>query len=230
MAARRPSSSGLTVLEILIAVAIFAIVTTLLWGTLQGTLTAKRRVEATQDRYRSVRLALNRMARELSTAYLSTNEPLSAVERRTFLVGEDRGDTDRLRFSALAHVRLREGAHESDQSIIQYYLAPDRSDSTTGRHALHLWRRETRRLANEPVEKITGEAYVLCPDVSALQLSYYDPRNREWRSDWNTLALDGQANRLPTRVRISLSVLDPAGKTLQFLTATRLVLQEPFGT
>src|SRR6185295_2017097 len=122
-------SRGFTLIEVMVAVAIVAVVTTLIWGSFRNTFRTKSAIEAQSGRYRTVRLALERMSRELSMAYLSQNEDTFQQERRTFFQGKRHGDFDEVRFSYFGHQRLYGDARESDTAQILYTTMRDRNDS-----------------------------------------------------------------------------------------------------
>ena len=67
-------SRGFTLVEIMVAVGILAMAAVMVTGTMRNTFRTKSAIEANAGRYRTVRLALERMAREISMAYLSQNE------------------------------------------------------------------------------------------------------------------------------------------------------------
>jgi general secretion pathway protein J len=75
------AAAGFTLLEIMIALAILAFITTIMWGSFSQTVTNKRAVEAAQDRSHTVRVALLRMAREIEMAYLADENSLTADRR-----------------------------------------------------------------------------------------------------------------------------------------------------
>ncbi|MDB4970126.1 MAG: putative ral secretion pathway protein [Myxococcales bacterium] len=214
---------GFTLIEVMVAVAILAIVTTLTWGSFKQTFSTKAQVEAQAGRYRTVRLALDRLARELSMAYISQNEDTSQPERRTRFVGKRRSDVDEIMFSYLGHQRLYQDANEADTALVGYYSARDRDDS----RKTNLMRRETRRLSNYKIDEQPGEADIVCDDVIRLKLDYWDARDKQWREEWVTTAADGQPDRLPSKVRITLTVRDERGKEVPFQTEVRLVMLEP---
>jgi general secretion pathway protein J len=220
MTARR--QSGFTMLEVLVSIAIVAGMMTLLWGSFSLTANSKRRVEEIEDRYHQLRLAMGRMAREISMAYLSKNDQAGKLKPRTLMTGQRNASVDDLLFSSLAHMRLQENAKECDQSLIRYYSAPDPDD----RSVTNLMRRESRRLGTEhPGED--GPAYIMLEDVEALHFEYFDEQNNEWRETWDTTSMDGQPDRLPSKVRISLTMRDEAGEEITFQTATRVHMLDP---
>ena len=73
-------------------------------------------------------------------------------------------------------------------------------------------RRETRRLSYLKIDEQPGEADIVCDDIIKLKLDYYDHRDKVWREEWQTTSLDGQPDRLPSKIRITLTVRDERGK------------------
>ena len=61
---------GFTLIEVMVAVAILGLVGTLVYQGFAQTALNKARVETDVDFYRTVNLALERMAREISMAYV----------------------------------------------------------------------------------------------------------------------------------------------------------------
>ena len=220
MTARR-SSSGFTMVELMLAMAIFAFITTLMWGSFSQTATSKRAIQNEQERAHTVRVALMRMSRELEMAYLSDNENTAITNRRTFFTASARADVDEVTFASFAHQRLRAGAAEGDSALISYYGAPDPDD----RRVLNLMRRETRRLQAEDPSSLLGEAYILCPDVARVKFAFYDHRKKEWQTDWSTLDASGTPY-LPAHVRITLTIVDDRGQEVSYSTDARIQVTE----
>jgi len=224
MTARRHRSSGFTMIEMLLALSIFAFITTIMWGSFAQTASSKKVIQSEQERAHSVRVALMRMAREIEMAYVSDNENTAIANRRTLFVGSARADVDELTFSTFAHQRLRAGAAEGDTSLITYYGARDPDD----RRVLNLMRRETRRLQAEDPTTLPGESYILCPDVARVKLAYYDHKKKEWETDWSTLDASGMPY-LPTHIRITMTVVDERGVEVSYSTDARIQITEKVG-
>jgi len=62
---------GFTLLEVLIAVAVLALIGGLTWKSFDGAYAVKARVEQAEERDQMVRGALTRLAREVSMTFLS---------------------------------------------------------------------------------------------------------------------------------------------------------------
>ena len=217
----RASASGFTLLEVMLALAILGFLTTIMWGAFSQTVTNKRAIQASQERLHTVRVALTRMTRELEMAYLSDNENVAGTNRRTFLTSTPRTDVDELTFSSFGHQRLRAGVPEGDTSLISYFGARDPDD----RRVVNLMRRETRRLQAEDPNVITGESYVLCPDVARVKFAFWDHKLKAWQNDWSTLNASG-TKYLPAHVRITLVVLDERGQEVTYSTDARINMTE----
>jgi general secretion pathway protein J len=216
MRSQRKTQHGFTLVEIMLALALMALLTSILWGTLAQTAKVKRRIEQAQDRTHTVRVALMRMSREIEMAYVAF-EATGTQERRTMFSGTSHNDFDELRFSWFGHLRFRADQAEGDTALVTYFSQPDPDDSML----TNLMRRETRRLEAKDPKLIPGETYILCPAISRLKFAYYDYKQKDWREEWDTTKADGQTY-LPTQVRISLTVLDERGAPITFTSIARL--------
>ena len=148
---RRRRGGGFTLIELMVAVSIVAMISTLVWSTIRQTSLTKQTVEAQALRYRTVRLALDRMARELSMAFVSQNEDTSQPEKRTRFVGKINGKMHNLTFSYFGHQRLYEDAPEADTAVVSYFTEIDKQTRQQ-----NLWHRESRRLGYLKPEDLAG--------------------------------------------------------------------------
>jgi general secretion pathway protein J len=225
MRGRTHSNRGLTLIEVALAVAILAVLATLTWGSIARAFDAYETVTDIDRRYHNVRVALNRMAKELSMAYLASPRRTRGPELmwKSVFKSEDGSPFPSLHFTAFAHQILRADAKESDQCEISYFGAPDEDDPKR----LNLMRREDPRPDREPTEG--GRSYVLAEDVKDFKLRFWDPRAAEWVEEWDTENADF-AGRLPTLVEITLVTFDEQGEPLTFVTKARINLTAELGT
>src|SRR5687767_8890644 len=118
----RRAFHGFTLMEVMVAVAITALMGTIVAMAFQTGFKAKEVVEGDAERYRMVRVSLNRMAREIGSAFVSDRyDPKryrDANDRPTNFVGE----RDRLLFTTMAHQRLYTDSKESDQAVVEYFV------------------------------------------------------------------------------------------------------------
>ena len=215
---------GFTLVEVLVAVAVLAVMMIFAWGAISQTVRAKKVFGASQDRYREARNAMTRIVHDLEMAYVSGNEDRTQVETRTFFIGEASGDIQSLRFSSFAHTRLYSDANESDQTVIAYFGANDRD----ARGQENIMRRENRRLSGpgERWDSTPGETDILFTDVKKLKFTYWDFRGSEWKDTWSTQGVEGANGRIPDRIKIALTFVDENGKETTLTTEARLHLQE----
>ncbi|MEM1029296.1 MAG: type II secretion system protein GspJ [Myxococcota bacterium] len=214
---------GFTLLEVLVAIAVVGLVGMLIYGSFRGMNRSRDNMQTVNDRYQQGRQALDRMARELSGAYLSLHQPLDQRQftRQTIFTGKSQNPTDRLDFTAFAGQRLKADSHVSDQVELSYFAAPD---PTTGR--IDLVRRADRYLDLEPDQG--GIVQVMVEDIVSFDVRYLDPLTFEWVDDWDTTQAAGQLNRLPAQVWVQLVVNDQRiGQTITFETKTTLPIQLP---
>jgi general secretion pathway protein J len=166
-------------------------------------------------------VALTRLARELSQAFLSSDYDRKRYrEPLTVFLGKDRGNEDDLLFTSMSHVRLRRDAKESDQSVLEYTLEPDPDHA--GERAL--FRREKAHLDENPDRG--GAKAVVCEHVTTFDVQYWDWKRQEWAREWVTNSAE-HANVLPTRVKVRLGLKMPDGKERAFETQARVAIIHP---
>jgi len=212
---------GFTLLEVMIAVAVLAMIGGLTWKSFDGAYGLKQRVEQAEDRDQTVRGALDRIAREVSMTFLSEHYDRKRFrERPTFFRLKDGRREASLTVTSFAHQRLHVDAKESDQAVFEYKL--DRDEG--GRRSL--FRRVKPQIDEEPDRG--GERAVLAEDVLRFSVQAWDPKDREWRDEWDSNSPQRTGGALlPTRVRIAITVLDEQGKERTWSTQARLMLGLP---
>lgn len=229
---------GMTLMEIMISIAIMAFMMALVWSTTTHTTQTKRDYEALEERMHEIRNGLARVVADLEEAYLSKNQDLSSFDPRTMFIGKDGGDIDDLRFTSLAHQQLYADANESDQTMISYSAISHkkRDDADPEPSGAIDWvRREQRRLTNpgDNWKDMPAAVDVIIPNVKHVDFEFWDWKDSEWKADWDTSKQDAQKDRLPTRVRITLTY-DDDGYDQKISTQAHLILQEAvesrFGT
>lgn len=212
-------SRGFTLIEIALAVAVVATMGALTWGSVAQSFDAYETVQHIDQRYHNVRVAMNRMAREISMAFLTHPQRSAGPELmwKTVFIGRPGSDFSELQFTSFAHEVLREDAKESDQCEIGYTVERDEDE----REQRNLVRREDPRIDREPEKG--GPIAVLAADVKKFKLRYFDPKDDDWTDEWNTERPEFEG-RLPSLVEITMVVEDENKKELKFVTKTRINL------
>ncbi|MCE9666693.1 GspJ family type II secretion system protein [Myxococcus stipitatus] len=211
---------GFTLMEVMVAVAITALMGTVVAMAFQSGLAAKDSVEAEADRYRQVRVAMNRMTREIGSAFVSARYDLKRYrdqqDRPTNFIGE----SDRLLFTTFAHQRLYTDVKESDQAVVEYFVEPTSDKTARGR--MDLMRRVDPNVGGERMDR-GGTTDVLLEGVKKLEFEYWNTEKKEWDDEWDTRRTE-QKSILPTRVRITLYAVDETGKEARYTTQARIML------
>ena len=182
----RHPDSGFTLLEILIAIFIFAIIVTTIFGSYNSVFTGAEVINQGITSYETARTCLNRMIFDLESIHLSLSPQYSPPD---FNGPPDPyqivGDTDnvqtvsfpRLRFTSTAHVSFG-GKPESGIAEIVYYVQATDDGNYLLRRADNLYPYQLfEENANDPV---------LCENVKSLTFKYYDREGTEcdlWDSD-----------------------------------------------
>ena len=210
---------GFTLLEVVIAVGITAMIGALITAAFQSGYRAKELVESEADKYRALRTGTDRMVREITSAFVSDH-----YDNRRYRDQNDRptnfiGARDRLLFTTMAHQRLYADAKESDQMVVEYFTR-----STTppgGQSRTDLIRRENPSL-DERMDK-GGHEDALIEGVKRIDFAYWDSDKKDWVDEWDTRRLE-KKSILPVRVRIGITAVDETGKEVHYVTQTRIVL------
>ncbi len=219
----RRRASGFTLMEVAVAMAVVAMIGALVWGSFSPLQTAREIVESEADRYHGIRVAMDRITRDLSMAFLSDRFDAKRYrERPTHFVADDSGDDDTLRFTTLGHVRLYEDAKESDQAIVEYRVGrdPDQRDVNV------LFRRVKTVIDDQPEDG--GQDTIVAEGIEGLDFKFWDVRKEEWISEWDTTDVEFR-NHLPERVQVNLYARDDEGKVRRYTTQARIYLRYPLG-
>jgi len=223
---RRSPQAGLTLLEVMLAIAILAVMMTLAWTTIANTSESKKQFEKYEERNHELRMALGRIVRDLEHAYLSSNEDRNAAHPRTMFIAKSSLKLPDVRFSTLDHRALWADANESEQTVISYVPHDDPEHSGV----VDWIRREQRRMSNEPPESEPADYDVLVHDIVAAKLEFWNWKNNDWQDTWDTTQADGQKGWLPSRVRITITVKGPDDKEVKLSTQARIWMQEVLST
>ena len=210
-------------MEVMIALAVLAVISTLIWSAFSQSSSNRKVIEKSLDRYHQVAVAFEKIAGDLSMGHLSRNtgpvEKSSFTEQADFLGRNE--DPDTLDFTTFSHQRRFLDAKEGDRCEVGYSVEED--DEKKGMH--NLVRRETTRVDDKPERG--GKYTVLVEDVVSFDLEYYDMAMDKWEKEWDTTQATGFQGRLPLQVRVYLTVYDEYDREVDFATQITLDLQMP---
>lgn len=220
----RSAERGMTLLEVLVSLGVLVMISLLIYGAFDSLSRGRKGETLRVDRARQGRDAMERITREMQSAFLSMHNPLTMalVTRQTAFIARNESTFDRLDFASFAHRRVVKDAKESDQCEIGYFVVKDPNNEDK----MDLVRREQAPPDYEP--KKGGVVNVLAEDVELFDLRFLDPLTGQWLEHWDTTQLTGQLNRLPLEVKLTL-VLKPVRNSppFRFVTKFMLPMQQP---
>lgn len=248
------SARGFTIIEVLIAIAVLSGLTAVTWVSISNMFRTRDVVEKRAARYQQVRVTMNRMTTELSSAYVAGPElggkdipgeefepvasddddapiPLTIEEPVEFGM---KGRDDRISFTTMAHTRTQPGERSSYHAEVGYYVRE--KENFEGEMVDQLVRREDTSM-DDNLER-GGVIYTMLPEVVALEIEYWDAgrvkvgtfeeiAEGRWVDEWDTSRSEF-AGRLPTRIRIKLILPPPplGGENEVFTTQIELPTTE----
>ena len=178
---------GFTLIEVLVAVSLLAILLTAVYGIFGGVNSAKLRLDSDSADYHLARVIFDRFGRELHGAYFRSGDPTTM-----FRGGKNDQDEPFLELTTTAVTLLSDTG--SGISEVRYRLAPDR-EADTGCQVL-LRGERSRQAAAAPVD---DRMMRLAPNVASLSLRFYT--GGRWLEQW-----DARQSGLPQLVEVSLVV------------------------
>ena len=199
---------GFTLLEILLAMSIFAIVLSTLYTAYTGTFRNVDETESQADIYRMARIALERIAEDLESAYIPPwavgPETEGETKQAAPFVGETAQISDRsadtLLFLSRAHLVFDEEEVDTTVARISYDVRQSEEDE----EIFLLYRSDTPGFEEGP-EQGTG-GLILCDGLHAVNFTYYDDEGRGY-DRWDSTNEEFK-DRLPVMVSIVLEFVD----------------------
>ena len=195
MCSIRQHSNGFTLLEVLIALALLALVAGTLYATYFSINAGREQADASMERSRELSTTLDQLRRELSAAYYNQ------TNKRLRFVVEDRDSFGKpasiLAFTALAPPR--EDQPVSDQIAVRYEPLERDKHLVLARQSRDIY------LTGEPPR------YPQMDELESFLVECYN--GGKWVRSWDTAINMG----LPSRVRVTIGVKE-GGRSVEFST------------
>jgi prepilin-type N-terminal cleavage/methylation domain-containing protein len=197
-----PRRSGFTLVEVMVALIIFAILTLALSMTLSSALHTQAELQEHQEQAGSVRAIFDLLTRDLQGAHASLNDPNSV-----FIAGATQGQTNpggsglltltsltqRIESEALAAAQMSAGqsagsgsaTSSAGQSMPQWDSALVRYDLDTQSGTLRRIVSAVPNLQTMGGVSRSDTKSVLAENIVSLTLRYWDSSQQTWREDWD---------------------------------------------
>ncbi len=215
------SSVGLTLIEVMVAVVVFSMISIAVWTATSQTARTRDIVNHVHDRHHQVRVALELIKRDLSSSFLSRHIGQNEPSHETIFLARDRGNEDQIDFAAFTNVRKYYNAKESDQCEVGYFVAEDKNIS--GRK--NLFRRVSPVMDLDPLEG--GQILTLVENIAAFELQYFDLEMNDWKDNWDTTDETADMDLLPHQVRIKLTIFDRNEREVAYGTQISIPMRTP---
>jgi general secretion pathway protein J len=222
VAAPSRKSSGFTLLEVLVAIFIFAIVLSAVYGAYITAITAADTTELQADINNKARTALERMASDLGGVYLGADGSLNGRKKE---IGGNRADT--LAFTSTAHLLFSKKEPPAGFGMIRYSVQQD-----TDSKLLQLYRADLPFRPGYLEQAVSQEkGYLLCDGLHTVRFTYYDQAGNEvddWQIDEDADQAAAKEKGRPAMIEVMLRFAGGEGREdLIFKTAVALpILQK----
>ena len=196
---RNQKSNGFTLIEVFLAMAILAIVMTVIYTSFSAAGRDVEQAETIRDETDMARTLISRISDDIANAYVNRNmnysAPITIFDGKEDEVenGGEKGRHDSITLTTLTNWR-KPDSKEMELWEVGYFFEekPDGSGYT-------LFRREKRELSKDVPALEGGIDYEITDRVESLQLRYYN--GSTWTDAW-----DKSLSKVPTAVEITLTL------------------------
>ena len=179
------SEKGFTLIEILLAVSLIAMMATLVFGSLYVTTSAMDAARARSSDEQIVRRTLSLMIDELAVSQSRATGPWMGINDQ-----RDGQPADSVAFLTMGQFRGADSAKDTELVRIVYTREGDR--------LLRFSRRNLYSLTDESIEKVE-----LATKVKGFNVRYYDGKSQLWLDEWDSRGKPGT----PKAILLELTLL-----------------------
>lgn len=212
---------GFTLLEVLVSVAILAIIMAALYSAYTTNVEAIQIARENGQVHQTARIALDRITRDLQSALTETWSPFG-TSPLAFVGKEEERDgrrMDRIDFTTLTYMTLSDQSPDADLCEVGYRVVEDSEEQ----EIMVLMRRQ-KILVSVPGEDAgpdggvgeEGSEQELARNLAGFKITYVDATGEE-RDGWSAEETDAPSG-LPVLVRVRLAIIDALEREHVFST------------
>ncbi len=230
---RRSRPSGFTLMEVLVAISILAMMSAMTYSALIPALEGKQKAERLQVAYNRMSRFLTRMERELRGAYFGINQAstrkkcMDRTENCPYnFFGKSQGDTDEIRFVTTA-ISVSDHKPSSDEAMVAYYVGKLENGQGSG---TALIRQQSLIHDSETYTKYAVSEREALPNVTRFDIRYLRRGTEdEWVDDWDSSddIEEDQFQHLPRAIEIAVTYDDPDAGTQTLYTVVTVPASRP---
>ena len=207
-------AKGFTLIEILIAIFILAIVLSTIYAAYTGTFRIIKASEYESDIYTMARTTMERMVKDLEA--ISTYKGQFELISKPTLLGEKEFPV--LSFTSTGHVEFSDKGIPSCTSTISYFVEED-----SEKKVYTLLRDDV--LISKPNKQETPKGgFILCERLHSLTYKFYDTAGKEYDTWDSSSDSEGQKNKVPSIVSIHLNLVNPDDQDRPYKFMTKVFL------
>jgi type II secretory pathway pseudopilin PulG len=207
----KKSSSGFTMIELMLVTIFLAIIGTYTWSYLRLTLKTQKIIEEKTSLQQTGIAVINKIQEDISQTFI-----VESYQKLTFF----KGNNHELSFTSISHDAPNPDDRESDQAEISYYLESNSQSS----QVQNLMRKEVPYLTGEQERDDQFKGLVVSDQVSEFELSYSNDAIK-YVQEWDTASQD-TPNKLPKLIKVSIKIKDEKEREEVFETLIDLPMSE----
>jgi general secretion pathway protein J len=205
---------GFTLLEILLAIFILAIVMSTVFASYTGTLRVVEDSRYGNDVYAMARNTMKRIIADM--------ESISPYNGSFRFISEETGigeeDFTTVTFFTSAHLDFF-GDHSSGIAVVSYYVEEDKE-----KEGYLLKRNDVLYRGEEEEEDVKASGFVLCDSLKSVTFAFYDSGGEVYESWDSSSTLAPAKGRAPALVSIGLEFINPEDEENPFHFTTRVFI------
>jgi prepilin-type N-terminal cleavage/methylation domain-containing protein len=207
-------SSGFTLIEILVAIAILATVLTSVYAAYTGTLKIVKDMEYTDTIYRMARSTMKRITEDVASLYKYKNG-FVFNSRSSEQAGP--GFTD-LSFLSSSHLPFRDN-DGATLGTIRYYVKETEDKNVV------LFRQDTPFRGEDETEEEEAlePAFIMCDRLKSLSFTFYSIKGDELES-WDSSEDGKESKQAPAVVAVRIEFVNPESEDKPYVFTTKIYI------
>ncbi len=208
--------NGFTLIEVLIALAIFTLIGLATVRQIDQIATTKAQAFQELDVFNSIRSALGVIQNDINQTFHVLYDDLGEETKTAVIQNQPAphtifdGRKNELVLTTLSHRVFYKGLRECEQTEISYFL-----QRRQGKQTSSLMKRESQNIDADLYQG--GSVYTILDSIESLEFQYWDDKAGRWIDDWNS---DGgeYRDRFPLAVKLKMVVIGRQNKPIEVKT------------